>query len=142
MIPQVQVYQRKRTVGWVKPSNSVYVGRPSMWGNPFYVLNGKVSGIPKDKWHVFFDEECLFTVERKIDAQTEAVRLFSIWFDDAIADIGTPLHDFRNKYGWRGFQLACVAPKLLLNKNLLCWCNPSDPCHARHILEFVMKRTT
>ncbi len=27
--------QRKRTKGWRMPSNTVYVGRPSKWGNPY-----------------------------------------------------------------------------------------------------------
>ena len=27
--------QRKRTKGWRLPENTVYVGRPSIWGNPF-----------------------------------------------------------------------------------------------------------
>ena len=27
--------QRKRVKGWKMPSNTVYVGRPSIWGNPF-----------------------------------------------------------------------------------------------------------
>lgn len=27
--------QRKRTRGWKMPPNTVYVGRPSKWGNPF-----------------------------------------------------------------------------------------------------------
>ena len=27
--------QRKRTKGWCSPDNTVYVGRPTMWGNPF-----------------------------------------------------------------------------------------------------------
>lgn len=27
--------QRKRTAGWKMPENTVYVGRPGMWGNPF-----------------------------------------------------------------------------------------------------------
>lgn|SRR5690606_5383944 len=27
--------QRKRTKGWRMPANTVYVGRPTMWGNPF-----------------------------------------------------------------------------------------------------------
>ena len=29
--------QRKRTKGWRMPPNTVYVGRPSKWGNPFKV---------------------------------------------------------------------------------------------------------
>lgn len=27
--------QRKRTRGWKMPRNTVYVGRPTMWGNPY-----------------------------------------------------------------------------------------------------------
>ena len=27
--------QRKRTKGWRMPANTVYVGRPTKWGNPF-----------------------------------------------------------------------------------------------------------
>jgi Domain of unknown function (DUF4326) len=29
--------QRKRTKGWKMPPNTVYVGRPSKWGNPWTV---------------------------------------------------------------------------------------------------------
>jgi len=29
--------QRKRTKGWRMPENTVYVGRPTKWGNPFTV---------------------------------------------------------------------------------------------------------
>jgi uncharacterized protein DUF4326 len=30
-----QRIQRKRTKGWKMPANTVYVGRPSQWGNPY-----------------------------------------------------------------------------------------------------------
>jgi len=29
--------QRKRTAGWRMPPNTVYVGRPTKWGNPWKV---------------------------------------------------------------------------------------------------------
>ena len=29
--------QRKRIKGWKMPRNTIYVGRPSQWGNPFPV---------------------------------------------------------------------------------------------------------
>lgn len=32
--------QRKRAKGWRKPPNSIYVGRPTMWGNPYRTLDG------------------------------------------------------------------------------------------------------
>lgn len=31
--------QRKRIKGWKMPANTVYVGRPTKWGNP-YAVNG------------------------------------------------------------------------------------------------------
>lgn len=34
--------QRKRTKGWKMPENTIYVGRPTKWGNPFVV--GKPGG--------------------------------------------------------------------------------------------------
>lgn len=30
--------QRRRTKGWKMPPNTIYVGRPSKWGNPFWGL--------------------------------------------------------------------------------------------------------
>ena len=32
--------QRKRTKGWKMPANTIYVGRPSRWGNPFPFQKG------------------------------------------------------------------------------------------------------
>ena len=36
--------QRKRSKGWKMPANTVYVGRPSKWGNPYspddFIKNG------------------------------------------------------------------------------------------------------
>lgn len=37
MESQPKRIQRKRTRGWRMPQNTVYVGRPSRWGNPFVV---------------------------------------------------------------------------------------------------------
>ena len=37
--------QRKRTKGWRMPPNTVYVGRPSKWGNPFTLRRRSGRGI-------------------------------------------------------------------------------------------------
>lgn len=31
--------QRKRTRGWKAPADALYVGRPTKWGNPFFVID-------------------------------------------------------------------------------------------------------
>lgn len=36
--------QRKRTKGWKMPENTVYVGRPSSFGNPFRVGKPNMEG--------------------------------------------------------------------------------------------------
>ena len=38
--------QRKRTKGWKMPANAVYVGRPTLFGNPWRVSHRKFSGRP------------------------------------------------------------------------------------------------
>lgn len=122
--------QRKRSKGWKSPPNTVYVGRPTMWGNPFSVRES----LYKDHWSVVFEGKSIsaeFATKR--NAQAEAVRLFEKWFSTEIADIGTELHNFRNKYGWKGFSLAC-AVNMLRGKNLSCWCGENEPCHAEVIL--------
>lgn len=37
--------QRKRTKGWRMPSNTIFVGRPTRWGNPFFVGKHQVDAI-------------------------------------------------------------------------------------------------
>ena len=40
-----QRIQRKRIKGWRMPANAVYVGRPTKWGNPYYLGSlGKPGG--------------------------------------------------------------------------------------------------
>jgi len=45
--------QMKRTRGWRKPPNVVYVGRPSKWGNPYTVQeHGLEDALTKYKVHL------------------------------------------------------------------------------------------
>jgi hypothetical protein len=52
-MPKMKRIQRKRTKGWHMPSNCVYVGRPSKWGNPYPIiensLRGRLSSIARYK---------------------------------------------------------------------------------------------
>ena len=44
--------QRKRSSGWRMPENTVYVGRPTKWGNPFAIGKKNPCGtITKDHRH-------------------------------------------------------------------------------------------
>ena len=51
--------QRKRTKGWRMPPNTVYVGRPTKWGNPFRagyenpMLPGRLVADKRHAWRLF-----------------------------------------------------------------------------------------
>ncbi len=39
--------QRKRTKGWRMPENTVYVGRPTKWGNPFSCPENPIEAVER-----------------------------------------------------------------------------------------------
>lgn len=123
--------QRKRTKGWKMPDNTVYVGRPTKWGNPFYV---RATSRKRDKWEVRHGEELLASFSKKHEAQQEAIRLFEKWFSIEIAQPETELFEFRTKYGWHGFAMR-AAIRVLRGKNLACFCPLDSPCHADVLLK-------
>lgn len=119
--------QRKRTKGWKMPENTVYVGRPTMWGNPFHNPNDT----PQD--HVYFFRWCL----EVFPAPQERI-------------------DFWRREGGNVAVLIALAGDTgaitsLRGKNLACWCPLCDahkdgkpfgvecadcsPCHADVLLK-------
>jgi hypothetical protein len=38
-----QRIQRQRTKGWRMPENTIYVGRPTQWGNPFKLIENSIA---------------------------------------------------------------------------------------------------
>lgn len=102
--------QRKRTKGWKMPENTVIVDRTSRWGNP-YVIGEPVSRSQVKKWGWNFYDLSYIAVDA-----ADAVRRFTgcIAMDDCmIAEVR----------------------KRLRGKNLACFCDPSQPCHADVLLE-------
>lgn len=47
--------QRKRTPGWKMPPNTVYVGRPTKWGNPWFVEGDLVKIVNKKTAQVWIE---------------------------------------------------------------------------------------
>lgn len=81
--------QRKRARGWKMPENTVYVGRPTKWGNPMYV------GFYKD----YSREDAIRDYEKYINRQPD-VRSFENAF-------GKPPSIEEIKKELRGKNLAC-----------------------------------
>lgn len=97
--------QRKRTKGWRMPEGTVYVGRPSGWGNPFAIGVMKILGAE-------VSENRLVVCPK--DA-AEAVIAFRWYLEQSEA------------------RMARV--RELRGKDLACWCPLHQPCHADVLLE-------
>lgn len=97
--------QRKRLKGWKMPPNTVYVGRPTGYGNR-YAIGEAPEHIDNRAWLV-------------TDADM-ATRLFSEWIEWM----------FSNFAGWRE-----DIKRELGGKNLACWCSLDQPCHADVLLK-------
>lgn len=98
--------QRRRVAGWRMPPGTVYVGRPSKWGNPWRAGQQRGDG----------------TLPPLTAAQ--AVTRFERWLDS------------RSSQPEHGVARALILRDLhqLRGKNLACWCPLDQPCHADVLL--------
>ena len=103
--------QRKRTTGWKMPPNTIYVGRPTKWGNPWTIESARDSGYFKPGYEA---EVCANEFRR--------------WLTDPIPGSG---HD--RLEGQRKALLEALPT--LRGKDLACWCREGAPCHADVLLE-------
>ena len=100
--------QRKRTKGWRMPPNTVYVGAPSRWSNPWRVggvfHEGVIGG---DPWRFTAITNAYYAVEcyRKALSQPDRAELVQAITEE------------------------------LRGKNLACWCPLNQSCHADVLLE-------
>jgi len=76
--------QRKRTKGWHMPSNTVYVGRPSKYGNPYKITS--------------------FSLKIKGMDSENAVRLYEQWLRQKLIEDTHFLDELKGK------DLACWCP--------------------------------
>jgi hypothetical protein len=103
--------QRSRKRGWRMPPDSVYVGRPSRYGNPWKIVRD-VEGV----WRVHSPNGVTYAwCDSKTDAADAAVKLFRL-FTAPTLDVGP-----------------------LVGKDLVCWCPPDLPCHADVLLELAAR---
>jgi len=103
--------QRKRIKGWKMPPNTVYVGRPGKFGNPFsfqYWIDA--AGYSKMAAKQTVVDNFRYCLEKDSEPNNDegAKRMRIIKRD---------LHE-------------------LGGKNLACWCRLDEPCHADVLLEF------
>ena len=102
--------QRKRTKGYRIPPNTVYVGRPSKWGNPFII--------------------------HKHGPLQPSTR---VWAQEHFGSLRPSRYVAITPHLAVDLYIEFVAPKIdftpLRGKNVCCWCAPGEPCHGDVILE-------
>jgi hypothetical protein len=104
--------QLQRTAGWRMPPNTVKCDRRTDWGNPY-----RISRHESGRWMVegpglTLPDYC----GNREGAQLKAVARFK-----AYAPADSPLAE--------------AARRLLVGKNLACWCKPDQACHVDWLLE-------
>ena len=107
--------QRKRTKGWRMPEGAVYVGRPTLWGNPFKVgIRVPVDTLNGEK---FWDASA-----------ADVAAMFRGWLANPAIYPGA--------VGARRDRLRAALDRGdLRGKDLACWCPLDQPCHADVLLE-------
>ena len=126
--------QRRRTTGWRMPEGAKYVGRPSLWGNP-WSLRDIVAAYPE---------------VAVSDRPAAAVRLyrrelehFGLLSDYAYTAPGRTWQAADQR--WEAVNrlvvasgaknMAEYAAVALRGHDLACWCPLDQPCHADVLLE-------
>lgn len=100
-----QRIQRRRVKGWRMPSNAVYVGRGSRWGNPWRVgeLGPRVEGTAAGDREYYLDPLLAVGAFARLIVP-EQLAVVPDWLEP------------------------------LRGKDLVCWCRLDAPCHADVLL--------
>lgn len=112
--------QRKRVRGWKMPENTVYVGRPSLFSNPWKIWKAYGSwyvGNERDMYYGPFDEEY---------AYFKACELY-------LDFILHPKKGIHKNFDRLPITFADI--KKLRGKNLACFCSSNKCCHADILLK-------
>ena len=127
--------QRKRTKGWKMPPNTVYVGRGSKWGNPFRVVqyHDKKWAIKTDgseRYTTILINNTHATYNTKEEATKDAIKCYTLSLTPYTHDNGDNLIDF-----YMSIAQVEHIKYYLKGKNLACWCDINEMCHADILLD-------
>ncbi len=153
-----QRLQRRRVAGWKGLTGAVYVGRPSIWGNPFryrtvhglarmpatdgsaWEWESRISG-PGIRHDYFWPDGHVTQHTTRYMTRTETVHTYRRALTDP--QPGLRLYDRRH-----GVVTVDDARAALAGRDLLCWCPLTDgegqpvPCHADVLLDVANAEAT
>lgn len=127
--------QRKRTKGWRMPTGAVYVGRPTVFGNPFRAYKCACCGY----WDVKDDNDVTYLVDHQYVRQPRVRADSSTWTTQRQA-LGEAVRLYGDELTyWVGGRMKWDAPfreavEKLAGRDVACWCPLDQPCHADVLL--------
>ena len=113
------------------PDNTIYVGRPTKWGNPLKVVGDMLyvdAGYRRtilDPWIYLCHKNRINILNLYEQIITGNVIFLETFFENAYCDLGYWKNHFEN-----------LDITKLKGKNLACWCSLLQPCHADILLKF------
>lgn len=121
--------QRKRTKGWRMPENTIYVGRPTKYGNPLKLI-GDTIYIDASYRRKVFDK---WVISREYSDIDDLMHLF--WLIARGTLCADPdLEHWAKIYRENNFLTE------LKGKNLACFCNLGKQCHADVLIELANEK--
>lgn len=105
--------QRSRAAGWQMPKGAVYVGRPTIWGNPF------VCDDPAKAVEAF---------ERYTHGGTQQFEM-----GPGALQFAGDAHQYALHWAYPDYVKEHIGE--LRGKDLVCWCRLDQPCHADVLLK-------
>lgn len=121
--------QRKRTKEWRMPENTLYVGRPSKWSNPFMLVDDAIY------IHVGYRRKGLGPwVFYNLGDIEDVVYLYGKLLD------GTEFVNHDCQY-WSNHFKKLNLDELRKYDALACWCPIGTPCHIDVLIELLNKQS-
>ncbi|WP_082083840.1 DUF4326 domain-containing protein [Gordonia sihwensis] len=124
--------QRKRVKGYRMPAGTIYVGRPTKWGNPFGVVReGGFMWVEPGGTRIVCSTDRATNMRER---HQEAVDLYRAWMADSQC---RPMVANGRFSGTLYYNQGVLGGDLetLRGHDLACWCPLDLPCHADVLLE-------
>lgn len=138
--------QRRRVLGWRKPDGAVYVGRGSLWGNPFAVGTkqglARVPAVDGSPWeyenrisadgarHDYHHLDGRVTRhDVRFMTQAECVEVYQRALLAPTASLRMP------RPWWDEHVTVDLIRERLAGRTLMCWCAEGEPCHGDVLLK-------
>lgn len=121
--------QRSRLPGHTAPRNAFYVGRPTVFGNPWKV------GEPGELLVTRTSSPIILNFAL---APIDAVQLYTDWIHGRLQADEHGLAD-HPRFGRivvpSGLEQLLLSLPLIRGRDLSCWCRPKEPCHVDPLME-------